>query len=47
MYSCPISTGYRSAKLTRAMVSSRDQPFATATATAAFHSSMNERWVAR
>ena len=48
MYPWPMSTGPNaSLKLTRAIVSSRDQPFATASATAAFQSSRFARWTAR
>ena len=38
-WACPMSTGYRSAKLTRSTVSSRDQPLATASETACTHPS--------
>src|SRR5258707_12488219 len=43
----PTSTGYRSAKFTLEIVSSRDQPLATALATALSHSSNIARCVAR
>src|ERR1700730_3840181 len=47
MYAWPTSTGYRSAKFTLDTVSSRDQPLATASATAQSHSSSTARCVGR
>ena len=47
MYSCPMSTGYRSRMWQRSIVSSRDQPCATALATIDFHSSRTAFWVWR
>src|SRR5260370_39023090 len=42
-----MATGYRQAKFTREIVSSRDQPLATALATALSHSSSTARCAAR